>query len=81
MNHYITSVRKGRLRKTANVFGVSRSSVSIIVRRVTSVISLCLRPKYIKLPVTELDDEENMKGFYSAFNFPLCVGAIDGNIL
>ena len=69
---------EGRLRKTANAFGVSRSSISIIVRRVTSVISAYLGPKYIKLPITEEDVTEKVKGFYEAFNFPQCIGAIDG---
>lgn len=69
---------EGRLRKTANAFGVSRSSVSIIVRRVTRVISMYLGPKYIKLPVTEEDVEDKVKGFYNAFGFPQCIGAIDG---
>ena len=38
---------EGRMRKTANAFGVSRSIVSVIVRRVTSVITKYLGPKYI----------------------------------
>lgn len=61
---------EGRLRKTANAFGVSRSSVSIIIRRLTQVIAMFLGPKYIKLPVTEEDVEEKVKGFYTAFGFP-----------
>ena len=63
------------MRKAANV---SRSSVSIIVRRVSSVISVYLGPKYIKLPITEEDVKEKVSGFYDAFNFPQCIGAIDG---
>ena len=69
---------EGQSRKTANAFGVSRSSVSIIVRRVSSVISVYLRPKYIKLPITKEDVKEKVSGFYDAFNFPQCIGAIDG---
>ena len=69
---------EGRLRKTANAFGVSRSSVSIIVRRVTRLISMYLGPKYIQIPVTEDDVQEKVKGFYSAFGFPQCIGAVDG---
>ena len=30
---------EGRLRKTANAFGVSRATVSIVIRRVTRVIA------------------------------------------
>ena len=69
---------EGRLRKTANVFGVSRSSVSIIVRHVSYVISKYLGPNYIKLPATKVEVEEKVKGFYNAFDFPQCIGAIDG---
>ena len=59
---------EGRLRKTANAFGVSRSSVSIIVRRVTHIISVYLGPKDIKLPVTEEHVQEKVTGFYNSFN-------------
>ena len=60
---------EGRMRKTANAFGVSRSTVSVIVRRVTSVITEYLGPKYISLPVTEDDVKENYSVFtiYLAF--------------
>ena len=34
---------EGRMRKTANAFGLSRSSVSVILHRVTCAISLQLR--------------------------------------
>ena len=54
---------EGWLRKTANAFGVSRSSVSIIIRRVAFAISVHLRLKYIKLPVTEEDVKEKVQGF------------------
>ena len=37
-----------------------------------------LGPKYIQLPVTEDDVQEKVKGFYSAFGFPQCIGAVDG---
>ena len=38
---------EGRLRKTANVFGLSRSCVSIIIRRVTFSITQYLGKQYI----------------------------------
>ena len=42
-----------RYRKVANAFGNSRSSVSIIVRKVCRVIRLYLGPKFIRLPSSE----------------------------
>ena len=44
---------EGRSRKTANAFGISRASTSIIVRRVAQAISLHMGPNYITLPHTE----------------------------
>jgi len=66
---------EGRLRKTANAFGLSRSCVSAVVKRVASAITMHLGPKYIKLPLTE----ETVKGkVTNAFCVPQCLGAING---
>ena len=70
---------EGHLRKVANAFGVSRASVSIIVRRVTRAISLFLGPNYIKLPLTENDVQEKVRDFFRAYGIPQCLGAIDGS--
>ncbi|XP_068738726.1 putative nuclease HARBI1 [Montipora capricornis] len=66
---------EGRLRKTANAFGISRQVVSKIVRKVCKAITVHLGKKYIKLPfqVTNL-----VKKFHRAHGFPQCLGAIDG---
>ena len=69
---------EGHLRKTANAFGLSRSCVSVVVRRVTDAISRYLGPRYIKLPLTEDAVKEKIAGFYNAFNVPQYLGAIDG---
>ena len=69
---------EGRLRKTANAFGLSRSSVSLIVRRVTKSISLQMGPHYIKLPFTEEEVLDKVSHFSEAHLFPQCLGAIDG---
>ena len=44
---------EGRIRKTANAFGLSRSVISNIIRRVCIAITVHLGSKYIKLPFTE----------------------------
>ncbi|XP_036935816.1 putative nuclease HARBI1 [Acanthopagrus latus] len=65
---------EGRLRKTANVFGVSRQAVSDIVRQIA--IHLC--PKYIELLFTEPEAEDLVLGFHRAHGMPRCLGAVDG---
>ena len=39
---------EGRFRKVSNAFGVAKSTVSVIVRRVCEVITTVLGPEYIK---------------------------------
>ena len=70
---------EGRLQKTANAFGLSRSSVSIIIRRVTHAIAIAIHlgPQYISIPLTE-DAVKKVTKFFSAFCIPQCLGAIDG---
>ena len=69
---------EGRIRKTANAFGVSRSSVSVIIRRVARAISQHLGPVYIRLPSNEVDVKEKTSNFMSIHHFPQCLGAVDG---
>ena len=68
---------EGRLRKTANAFGLARATVSVIIRRVTAAISLHMGPKYIKLPLSEEAVLDKVTKFNEAFAFPQCLGAID----
>ena len=68
---------EGRLRKTANAFGLSRACVSIIIRRVTLAITPYLGCHYIKLPLSEDEVREMTTEFEKAFNVPQCYGAID----
>ena len=69
---------EGRYRKVANAFGISRASVSIIVRNVCTVIGSHLGPKYIKLPTTPYEVEVAVESFQKAHGFPQCLAAIDG---
>ena len=41
---------EGRMGKVANVFGIGKSTVLKVVRRVTMAISRLLGPQYIKHP-------------------------------
>lgn len=69
---------EGRLRKTANAFGISRQVVSKIVRKVCKAITVHLGTKYIKLPFTEEEVNNLVKNFHRSHGFPQCLGAIDG---
>ena len=69
---------EGRYRKVANAFGISRSSVSIIVRRVCAAISEFLGPIYVRLPTSEREVQELVSQFHVYHGFPQCMGAIDG---
>lgn len=69
---------EGRMRQTANAFGLARSTVSLIVRRVCSTIVECLGPQLIRLPTTEAEVKDKVKKFSDRFGFPQCFGAVDG---
>ena len=60
---------EGLYRKVANAFGVSRSSVSFVIRNVTRAISKHLRPKYIKLPMTEAEVRNMHPNIWSIMDF------------
>lgn len=65
----------GNFRAIANQFGIAVSTVSVIVRQVTSAINTYLLPDLIKFPTSEEQISATMK----TFRFPNCVGAIDGS--
>ena len=69
---------EGRLRKTANSFGLSRSTVLIVILRVCHAISKHLGPLYIQLPKTVAEVEEKTQNFMKNFQFPQRLGAVDG---
>ena len=69
---------KGRMRKTANAFGLSRSTVSNVVRKVCHAICEHMGPLLIRLPKTEQEVKEKTKKFFEVWQFPQCLGAVDG---
>ena len=69
---------ESRMRKVVNSFGIEKSTVSKIIRRVTQDISKYLGSKYIALPKNEKDIEEMASNFYNSHDFPQCIGAVDG---
>ena len=69
---------EGRMRKVANSFGIGKTTVSKIIRRVTQAISKYLGSKFIVLPTNEKDIEEMTSNFYNSHGFPQFIGAVDG---
>ena len=67
--------------ENANAFGLSRSTVSIVVRLVCSTISEHLGPQLIRLPATEAEVEDKVNRFLDRFQFPQCLGAVDGTYI
>ncbi|XP_060780301.1 putative nuclease HARBI1 [Neoarius graeffei] len=68
---------EGRLRKTANAFGLSRSTVSVIIHQVCKAICTTLGHEYIATPKTEPEVQQLVANFYSSNGMPQCLGAID----
>ena len=69
---------QGLLSMTANAFGIARCTVSVIVRKVCDVIARVLGPKYIKLPSTEQQMKDIVKGMEDKYGFPQAFGCVGG---
>ena len=63
---------EGRIRKTANAFGLSHQLISVIIRRVCIAISV-----HLGLPSTEVEVKEAVAKVFHCHRFPQCLGAID----
>ena len=69
---------QGSLSMTANAFGIGFCTVSVIVRKVCDVIATVLGTKYIKLPATEQEMKDLLKGMENKYGFPQAFGCVDG---
>ena len=59
-------------------FRIGRSTVSGIIRETCSALWTVLQPEYVKAPSSEEDWRDISKEFEKIWNFPHCIGAIDG---
>ena len=69
---------EARYRKTANAFGISPGSVSLIIQKIPKSIVEFLGKYYMKLPETAAEVQNLTWKFLEHLRFPQCVGAIDG---
>ena len=59
-------------------FRIGKSTVSMIIAKTTEAIYSSLRDEYLKVPCTSQAWLEISKDFENIWNFPYCVGALDG---
>ena len=64
-------------RTVGHLFGVSRSSVCVVTKHVTTSIVRLLLPKYMCIP-TGSALQEVVQGFKRNHGFPQCAGVVDG---
>ena len=68
----------GCIRKTANSFGIGKSTVSCIVKNVTEMICQHFGPKFIKLPLSKNEAAHLTYWFEKVHGFPQYIGTVDG---
>jgi len=59
-------------------FRISRPVISYIVTEVCEALPNKLGPSYLKVPLSEQERLQIAKQFEEKWNFPNCLGAIDG---
>ena len=65
-------------RTTGHLFGMSKSTVCVVLKDVCSAIVKSLLPRYISFP-TGAALREIIDGFNDDLGFPQCTGAVDGS--
>ena len=64
-------------RTIGHLFGVSKSTVCVVIKEVCSAIVCTLLPQYIRIP-TGQGLRDVIEGFANILGFPQCAGAVDG---
>lgn len=66
------------LRTLSHQFRISHNLISTIIPAVCQAIYQVLQPTYIRLPATTEEWRKVATDFHKRWNFPMCIGAIDG---
>lgn len=65
-------------RSLAFQFRISHSLITHIIPEVCSAIYSVLKDTHLKLPSTSEEWKQVASDFYNSWNFPMCIGAMDG---
>nr|XP_027224553.1 protein ALP1-like [Penaeus vannamei] len=65
-------------RSLAWSYKISHNLIAAIIPEVCKAIHDVLKEKYLRLPATSEEWQDVAKAFYNLWNFPLCLGALDG---
>ena len=65
-------------RTLANLMGVGKSTVCEITLEVSAVLANVFAPRWICMPKTIEELNELVEKFHQRWNFPACLGALDG---
>ncbi|KAK4306547.1 hypothetical protein Pmani_021640 [Petrolisthes manimaculis] len=60
-------------------FRVSQNLISLIIPETCSAIYEALQPIYMRMPRSQEEWRKVSQDFHSLWNYPLCLGALDGN--
>uniref|UniRef100_A0A1I8NJI8 Uncharacterized protein n=1 Tax=Musca domestica TaxID=7370 RepID=A0A1I8NJI8_MUSDO len=60
------------------IFHIPHNTISTTIPEVCDAIYKVLQPDYLKVPSTEKEWQAVSEKFYEKWNFPNCIGCIDG---
>ncbi|XP_047485914.1 protein ALP1-like [Penaeus chinensis] len=76
-NTLLSCYRQSR-RALAWSYRMSHNLIAAIIPEVCKAIYSVLKDSYLKLPTTSEEWQDVASGFHNLWNFPLCLGAMDG---
>lgn len=68
----------GSLKAIGDTFGVSKSSVSVIIWEVSFLIGIKLKDRFLQMPESREEILDVKATYFKVENFPLCLTCIDG---
>jgi hypothetical protein len=66
------------LRTIGHLFGIDRNTAREILHEFCSVVVHLFFKRFIKFPATPQEIQTTINGFQDKFNYPVCLGALDG---